>query len=96
MDKRAGAQADCFIAGSLAYRDGGEVKPAVDVEVRLMKEGKLTTLSATDFSGDFRIGRIAKNSGVYELVCVFDGYEPIRREVTVGEESPCLEVMIFS
>jgi len=37
-----------------------------------------------------------KNSGTYELVCVFYGYEDISCIAAIGEDGVCLEKMVFS
>ena len=85
----------CFIAGPLAYRDGGIEMAAVDATVKLLKNGSIAAEANADFFGEFKFDRIPKNSGAYELVCSLEGYKQIRREVTVGEGSPCLDAMIF-
>jgi Fe-S-cluster-containing dehydrogenase component len=85
-----------FIAGVLAYRDSGIERAAADATVRLMKGGETAAEEKADFFGEFKIGRIPKNSGTYELVCSLEGYGDISREVVVGEECPCLDVMVFA
>jgi len=85
----------CFIAGALAYRDGDVEKTADKAVVRLFKDGQILAETSADFFGEFKIDRIPKNSGTYELVCKFDGYKEIRCEITVSEDSPCLDVMYF-
>ena len=97
----------CFIAGALAYRgigeggQGGEggqdcpEKAATEASVRLVKDECTIAEMQADFLGEFKIDCLPKNSGVYELICTLDGYEPIKRDIIIGESSPCLEVMIF-
>ena len=85
----------CFISGALAIKEGGIEKVAVDCEVMLLKDGKLVSMAATDFFGEFKIDRVAKNSGKYELECAVDGFDPVKVEVTVGDDSPCLDVIVF-
>ena len=95
----------CFVAGALAYRDNEETnaavknvpveKAAADADVKLMQNGKLIAEVKTDFFGEFKIDRIPKNSGAYELYFSLSGHKAINREVTIGQESPCLEVMLF-
>ena len=85
----------CFIAGSLAFRDGDIERAATDALVKLSKDGSVINEEKVDFFGEFKIDRLPKNSGAYELVCSLDGYNPIKTEVTVGETCPCLEVMLF-
>ena len=86
----------CFIAGALAYMDGDTELAATGASARLLKDGQVLAEVETDFFGEFKIDRLPKNSGTYELVCSREGYAPLRREVAVGEDSPCLEVMMFS
>ena len=74
----------CFIAGALAFRDGGIEKAAAGATVRLLRNGQVVKEEKTDFFGEFKIDRMMKNCGAYELVCSLDGYKPIKREVTVG------------
>jgi len=86
----------CFIAGSLAYLDGDMEKAAAGASVKLTSGGAAAAETTTDFFGEFKIDRIPKNGGTFELICSLDGYKPITREVTIGEDSPCLEVMMFT
>ena len=85
----------CFIAGALAYRDGDIEKAAADAAVKLTSGGEVVAEARTDFFGEFKIDRIPKNSGTYQLACTFEKFEPVSCEVTIGEESPCLDVMFF-
>ena len=85
----------CFIAGGLTYADGGVVKAAVGASVSLMMNGELLTETETDFFGEFKIDRIPKNAGTFELVFYFAGHGRIAREATVREESVCLDTMRF-
>ena len=84
-----------FIAGALAYRDGELDKAAADVSVQLKINGELLKETKTDFFGEFKFDRIPKNSGTFEIICNMKGRKPLTKEVTVGEESPCLDVMYF-
>ncbi|MCL2366165.1 MAG: oxidoreductase [Oscillospiraceae bacterium] len=85
----------CFIAGALAFQDEDIQRAAADAEVQLLQNGEIVAQLKTDFFGEFKIDRIAPNSGTYELICSLDGYEPIATSVTVADESPCLDVMLF-
>jgi len=85
----------CFIAGALAYRKGGTERAASDAVVRLKLNGEVLKEVRADFFGEFKIDRIPKNSGPFEIEGVMQGYRPVSREVTVGGESPCLDVMVF-
>ena len=86
----------CFIAGALAYQDGGTEKVAPGAKVRLLMSGQVVAEATTDFFGEFKIDRVPKNSGAYKLEYTLAGFRPCGCEVTVGEESPCLEVMMLT
>ena len=97
-------QNTCFIAGALAYRDfdadqslypGGMEKAAQEASVRLIKDECTIAEVKTDFFGEFKFDRIPPDSGVYELICSLDGYEPLICAVTVLDASPCLDVMVL-
>jgi Fe-S-cluster-containing dehydrogenase component len=85
----------CFISGALACRQDGIEKAAADATVRLMLNDEVLKEVRTDFFGEFKIDRIPKNSGTFEIEGVMPGYLPVRCEVAVGDESPCLSVMFF-
>ena len=85
----------CFIAGTLAFNDGEVDRAAQGATVELRLNTELLTDVKTDFFGEFKIDRIPKNSGTFELTCLKDGYKPIKTEVTVGDDSPCLDIMFF-
>jgi len=85
----------CFIAGTLAFNDGTVDRAAIDAVVELRLGGELLTEVRTDFFGDFKIDRLPKNSGTFEVTCIKDGYKDIKVSVTVDEESPCLDIMFF-
>ena len=83
----------CFAAGGLAFHGTeGEERAAIGAKVQLWKNGVLADETCTDFFGEFKIDRIPKSGGAYELVYLFDGYKPVKREIIIGEESVCLEV----
>ena len=85
----------CFIAGALAYRDSGIEKAATEASVRLLKSAEIIAEVKADFFGEFKIDKLPKNSGTYELVCSLDGYKPISREITIYDDCLCLDVMVF-
>ena len=86
----------CFIAGALAFKEeGGTERAAAGAVVKLKMNGEPLTEVTTDFFGEFKIDRVPKNSGTFELICDMDGYKRIEKTVDVGEESLCLTVMYF-
>jgi len=88
-------QDTCFIAGTLAFNDGTVNRAAIDALVELRLNGELLTEVKTDFFGEFKIDRLPKNSGTFELTCILDGYKPVVANVTVEEDSPCLDALYF-
>lgn len=85
----------CFISGALAYKQDGIEKAAADATVRLKLNGEVLKEVKTDFFGEFKIDRIPKNSGTFEIEGSLSGYNPIHCHVTVGDESPCMDVICF-
>ncbi|MCL2391354.1 MAG: oxidoreductase [Oscillospiraceae bacterium] len=85
----------CFVAGAFVYQDGEIKRAAENAVVQLKINGELMTTVKTDFFGEFKIDRIPKDSGTFELICDMSGYKTISVQVTIGEESPCLETMMF-
>ena len=85
----------CFIAGALAYCEDGIKRAAADADVELYINGEFLKEIKTDVFGDFKIDRIPKNTGTFELRCNLRGYKPIVCEVKVEAESVCLDVMVF-
>lgn len=85
----------CFISGAFAFVKGGIEKAAADATVRLKMYGEVLKEVKTDFFGEFKIDRIPPNSGTFEIEGIFEGFQPCRCEVTVRDESPCLDVMFF-
>ena len=85
----------CFLAGALAHRDGDIEMAASGASVKLLKDGKVISDGKTDFFGEFKIDMLRKNSGTYELVCSLDGFKPIKREASIGDDCVCLDVLLF-
>ena len=86
----------CFIAGAIAYiGEAGEERAATEATVELRQAGELVTTAQTDFFGEYKIDRLPKGSGAYELTYLISGYDPRKKEITLGDESVCLDVEIF-
>jgi len=85
----------CFVAGALSYEADGVKRAAAGAVVQLKLNGELLAEVKPDFFGEFKIDRLPKNSGTFELVCSMDGFKTIETSVTIGEDSPCLDVMVF-
>ena len=83
----------CFIAGALAYKGAdGEERAATGATVELRQAGELVAVAQTDFFGEFKIDKLPKGSGAYELTYLMGGYKPLTKQVTVDDESVCLNV----
>ena len=85
----------CFIAGSLAYWDGDIERAATEATIKLMNDNVVIYDEKADFFGEFKIDKIQKSSGGYKLICSLDGHKQIEREILVGDECVCLDVMVF-
>jgi len=86
----------CFIAGALAFTgEEGEERTVVGAAVQLRKNGALVAETQTDFFGEFKIDKIPKSGGVYELTYTMNGYKPLKKEITVENESVCLDAEIL-
>ena len=85
-----------FITGALAYIDSNIERAATDARITLKKDGETVAEADADFFGEFKIDRIPKNSGVYELVCSLDRLAAIKRELVAGDDCVCLDLIKFS
>ncbi|SHI72377.1 4Fe-4S dicluster domain-containing protein [Parasporobacterium paucivorans] len=84
-----------FVAGALAFLDGDIEKAAVDARISLSLNGKKLLEQKADFFGEFKFDKLPKNSGTFTVECLMEGYNPIRQEVTVGNECVKMELMTF-
>ena len=105
IDKQAKAEGACavtysnlhmrdtvFIAGAFEYDDNGVKRAATNAKVQLKQDGNTVEVSC-DFFGEFKLDRIPKNSGTYELVCTSDDFAETTKSINVGEESICLDAV---
>lgn len=75
-----------YVYGAVVRRDEQGREHAVeDVNALLYLNGELISVCVTDFFGEFKIDRIPKNSGTFDLVLVSGGTELKSMKVTVGE-----------
>lgn len=84
----------CFIAGSLAYMDGDKEMAATDAHIKLKLNQEVLLEADADFLGEFKFDKLPENSGTFVLECTMDGFNPIRKEVMLGE-STYVGVIIF-
>jgi len=75
---------DCFVAGDVAYRDGGITDCAEGATVTLFKDGKKIGEAVTDNYGDFKFDRLEENSGVYTIEAAYKDYPKKTLEVKLG------------
>lgn len=84
-----------FISGALAYEEDGIEKAAEGAAVTLYLGDTLLKEVETDFFGEFKFDHIPPNTGNFRIECHLSGYAPLSAEVTMENESVCLDVMRF-
>jgi len=82
----------CFVGGTLVMDVGGVEECAADVEVVLRQDGREVGRATTDTFGEFKVDRLAPNSGSYQL----EARSPLghlSRQFELGAESLYLGVL---
>ena len=82
-----------FIYGAVVRREKGIERAVEGVNVVLRMNGELITSAVTDFFGEFKIDRIPKNSGTFELTVSNNGAVKCVISVEVGESCPDIGVI---
>ena len=77
----------CFIKGAVVTKENDIIKAQEGVDVQLSLNGELIDYTKTDFFGEFKFDRIPKDSGTFTVTAKKDGFAPVSKEATVGEES---------
>ncbi|MCL6477881.1 MAG: oxidoreductase [Peptococcaceae bacterium] len=75
----------CFIAGSVAFNNGGTVDCAEGARVALFQAGGKICEMLTDNYGDFKFDHLDKNSGKYILEIEFKDYDKKMLELELKE-----------
>ena len=82
-----------FVYGAVVTRADGTERPVIDANVVLSMNGETITTGVTDFLGEFKLDRIPKNSGRFELTVSYNGKEIETIPVSVGEQCPDVGVI---
>ena len=85
----------CFVGGSVAGMVDGVDECIADAEVVLKKDGSEVGRATTDAFGEFKIDRLDKNSGAYQIE-VSGSAGSLAQGFEVGEGSVYLGVMTLS
>lgn len=82
-----------YIYGAIVTRKDGVERAIGEANIVLSRSGEFITSAITDFFGEFKLDRLPKNSGEFELTVSVNGVDKYRRSVTVGEECPDVGVI---
>ncbi len=83
----------CFVGGSVVAHVDGVEECAEGAEVILKQNGSEVARATTDTFGEFKIDKLEKNSGQYELEVSSDSMGRASMQFELGEESLYLGVM---
>ncbi len=82
-----------YIYGAVVRVENGIEKAVEGVNAVLKMNGELISSAVTDFFGEFKIDRLPKNSGTFELIIANNGVKQQSITVEVGEECPNVGVI---
>ena len=82
-----------YIYGAIVTRADGVERAMGDANIVLSRSGEFITSAITDFFGEFKLDRLPKNSGEFELTVSVNGVEKHCQSVFVGEECPDVGVI---
>jgi Fe-S-cluster-containing dehydrogenase component len=83
----------CFVSGSVVMDVKGVEECARDARVVLSQSGNEFGQATTDMFGEFKIDKLEKQSGPYELKVSLDSSGTVSASFDVGEDSVYLGVM---
>lgn len=83
----------CFVSGSVVIKVKGVEECAEDAKVVLSQDGKEITRTTTDMFGEFKIDKLDRQSGPYELMVSSATSGSASVQFDVGDESVYLGVM---
>ena len=83
-----------FINGAVVRHEDGKEIAAEGIDVVLSMNGELISSAVTDFFGEFKIDRLPKESGEFDLTVSEHGKPVHTVKVTVGQE--CVNVGVIS
>lgn len=82
-----------YVYGAVVSRAEGVERAVEGADAVLRLNGIVIASAETDFFGEFKIDRLPKNSGTFELTVSFQGRDIAKLPVTVGEECPDVGVI---
>jgi len=77
----------CFVSGSVVVNVEGVEECAADVDVVLGQKGSEIARTTTDMFGEFKIDKLEKQSGLYELEVSSDSTDSVSLEFDLSDES---------
>jgi len=83
----------CFVSGSVVANVEGIEECAENAEVILKQNGSEVARATTDIFGEFKIDKLGKKSGQYELEVISDSSGSTSMEFDLGDESLYLGVI---
>ena len=86
----------CFVAGSVVVNVAGIEECAEDAEVILKQNDSEVARATTDVFGEFKIDKVKKNSGQYELEVSSDSSGSVSMQFDLGDESLYLGTMTLA
>jgi Fe-S-cluster-containing dehydrogenase component len=86
----------CFVSGSVVVTVEGVEDCVEDAEVVLSQNGSEIARATTDMFGEFKIDKLEKQSGHYELEVSTDSSGSISAEFDLGDESLYLGIMTLA
>jgi Fe-S-cluster-containing dehydrogenase component len=85
----------CFVGGSVVASVDGVEECVEGAEIVVKKDGSEVGRATTDTFGEFKVDRLVKNSGEYQIEVAGSGGS-MSMAFEVGDESPYLGVMTLS
>ncbi len=86
----------CFVSGSVAANVDGVEECAEGAEVVLKQNGSEVGRATTDLFGEFKIDKLEKKSGPYELEVNSDSSGSVSMQFDLGDESLYLGTMTLA
>lgn len=77
----------CFVGGTVVATIDGVEECAEGAQVVLKKDGQDVGQATTDAFGEFKLDKLAPNSGAYEITITHASNGPLSQNVEVGNES---------
>lgn len=82
-----------FVAGAVAVRENGIERAVERADAVLILNGIEIATALTDFFGEFKLDRLPKNSGAFELRISRKGYPSVSRTVEIKDE--CIDAGVI-